>query len=102
MPKEFCFEFQGKQYPYTSRHHYQCQFCDRRATWNAIVRDGSYFSFVCDDHFQSHCQQNRATRFRDPYPGEQYSLTTIGQLLQGLEELKQVYTAQGRGYLADE
>lgn len=96
------FEFQGKRYPYTSRHHYKCQFCDLRATWNAIVRDGSYYSFVCDNHFQAHCQRNKAARFHDPYPGEQYSLTTIGQLLQGLEELKAVYASQGRRHLADE
>lgn len=100
------FHFQGKRYGYTSKGHYRCEFCQLRATWNAVTKEDSRYTFVCDNHFLQHCQQvtkgsTKAARFQDPLPGEQYTLATIGEFLQGAEELKAIYSSRGKPDLAD-
>lgn len=89
------FEFNGKRYWYTGKCHYQCEFCQDRATWNAVVKADSRYSFVCDRHFLEHCDQeassgsnSKAARIPDPYPDESYTLTTIEELHQQIENLR--------------
>ncbi len=89
------FTFQGKKYHYTSGSHYKCEFCDLRSTWNAITRAEWCYTFVCDEHFVEHCQTEKAARFQEPRPGEEYTLTTIGEFLQGIEQLKAMYRSRG-------
>jgi hypothetical protein len=83
------------------RSHYKCEFCDSRATWNGITREHPRYTFICDEHFLSHCSQAKAMRFPDPLPDEQYTLTTIDEFRQSIEELNALYSAQKRCAIAD-
>ncbi len=91
---EYGFLFHGKRYGYGSRNHYQCEFCDLRATWNAVIQDNSRYALVCDDHFLEHCQQPSAVRFQEPLPGETYTLKTNQELMREVSDLEARYRAR--------
>lgn len=99
---QYAFEFEGQFYCYGGRSHIQCEFCQRRAQWNAIDPIADAWRMVCDSHFLERCEQNpeTAVRFHDPRPGEVYTLTTVAQILQGYEALQEIYKAR-RSRLCD-